>query len=266
MPFLALKNNKLCTYYELHGNRKKQTLVLISGLKGDHNVWSPLLTKLQKNYQVLIFDNRGCGKTTDNSVPFTVETLADDTMSILENLNLDQPIVIGHSLGGAITQVTASKYSQKIKKVVLCNTFAKFNDDATQGFTRILRLHQKAVTPEAIMMAIAPLVFSSNFLTVDFLKILSTASREQIYPQTLGNYTRQWQALTKFDGTKWLKTITIPTLVIGSSNDIICTVKEAEELHQKIKNSQLIILPGAHVSIMEQPLLLLKNLKNYCAT
>ena len=97
--------------------------MLISGLKGDHNVWSSLLPDLKKDYQVLIFDNRGCGQTTDSDVPFTIETLADDTMAILEKLNLDRSIVIGHSLGGAVTQVIASKYKHKIKKVVLCNTF-----------------------------------------------------------------------------------------------------------------------------------------------
>lgn len=57
-----------------------------------------------------------------------------------------------------------------------------FNADATQGFTNILSLHQKAATPEAIMMEIAPLVFSRKFLTVDFLKTLSEASHKQICP------------------------------------------------------------------------------------
>ena len=227
-------------------------------------MWAPILENLSKNYYLLIFDNRGIGRTTDISQPFTVDTMADDVIELIDALSIHCPTVVGHSLGGAITQVIAQKYPNKVKKIILCNTFMKLNANATRGFSHVLDLYRQKATPAQIMENILPWGFSPSFITTEFLQTLQQTSNDNPYFQTLNGYERQWNALLQFDSTKWVRDISVPTLIIGSRNDITATIAETSKLHTHIKRSELLILPGAHASMFECPKLLSRAIKNYC--
>ena len=58
-------------------------------------------------------------------------------------------------------------------------------------------------------------------------------------------------ALINFDSSQWIANISIPTLIIGSQDDITATIDESEEINRKIANSALEVLPGAHASFIE---------------
>ena len=58
-------------------------------------------------------------------------------------------------------------------------------------------------------------------------------------------------ALINFDSSQWIANISIPTLIIGSQDDITATIDESEEINRKIANSALEVLPGVHASFIE---------------
>ncbi|MDR3477005.1 MAG: alpha/beta hydrolase [Gammaproteobacteria bacterium] len=259
MAILNINSSKF--YYELHGNGIP--LVLIAGLKGEHANWVPILDALTKRYQVLIFDNRGVGQTIDSGEPFSVETMADDIMGLINKLDLKKPHLVGHSLGGAIAQKVAHKYAGEIGSIALCNTFAKFNDTGRKVFFDILMLHQANASPADIMDGIIPWAFSKKFLSPELIKIIQKASNENLYSQSLSDYSRQLQALYDFDSRHWVSTIDIPTLIIGSEDDMLATSKESQELARKISEARLVIMPTSHASYIEQPSDFVKHLDNF---
>ena len=73
--------------------------------------------------QVIIFDNRGAGKTEATPGSYTTELMAEDTLALLDGLNIKKTHIIGHSLGGAVAQYIALKAPHRINKLVLCGTF-----------------------------------------------------------------------------------------------------------------------------------------------
>ena len=264
MPFITLTNQNIRMYYQQYGDPQFPPLILISGLKADHKIWGSLLESLAKTHHLLTFDNRGSGQTSDDENPFSLETMADDVIELMHALNIKHPFITGHSLGGAITQIIARKYTTKIRKIILCNTFMKLNANAKQGFTHILDLHRQGATAAEIMHGIVPWGFSASFATAEFLQTLYQTSNDEPHPQTLNGYQRQLDAILEFDSSQWVNTIKVPTLVIGSENDITATKEEAKALNQQIRCSTSLILPGAHASMVEQPKLLSQAIKHYC--
>jgi 3-oxoadipate enol-lactonase len=56
-----IKINDINMYYEMHGSG--EPIVFISGFSCDHTVWEEVAKKLQNNYQIILFDNRGAGQS-----------------------------------------------------------------------------------------------------------------------------------------------------------------------------------------------------------
>ena len=68
---------------------KATPILLISGSGNVMDVWPlPLLLELSSNHTVIIFDNRGVGNTTSGTGPFTIDQFANDTVGLLDALNI----------------------------------------------------------------------------------------------------------------------------------------------------------------------------------
>lgn len=263
MPFITLPNRGLEVYYELHGDSKNPALVMINGLTRDHTAWKKMLADLSSKYHLLIFDNRGVGQTRDDGRSFSVDVMADDTVALIDALQLHQPFIAGHSLGGAVAQAMAKKYPFKIRKIALCNTFTKLNPEARQAFLNTLTVHQRNETQAEIVETLIPWVFSKSFVTPEVRKMIYDLSNANPHPQSAQDYKRQLDALYDFDSTAWIGSISIPTIVIGSIEDITATPDESKNIVTNIPGAKLEIIPGAHGSYTEQPVLLAEKLKTF---
>lgn len=69
---------------------------------------SPIVDILSQHFQVIIFDNRADGQTTDGGVILLVELMAQDVMELSDALNLQKPHIVGRSMGGTIVQSIAA--------------------------------------------------------------------------------------------------------------------------------------------------------------
>lgn len=261
MPFANLTDQKIKTYYELHGEPQKPTLMLINGLTRDCNAWKKILPQLITDYYVVIFDNRGVGQTQDDGHPFTTETMTQDTIALMQFLHLDKPFLAGHSLGGAIAQIIAKQYPMHIRKVALCNTFIKLNAQAREAFATAKEVYENNGSPVDVVEIFIPWVFSKSFVTPEVRAMIHELAKANPYPQSKNDYQRQLDALNSFDSGIWVSEINIPTLVIASSEDITATLQESQTLAKQIPGALLEILPGAHGSYTEQPLLFTEKLK-----
>ena len=64
------ENGNIKTYYELHGSGP--ALLMIAGMASDSKSWQFILNDLEKHYRVILFDNRGCGRTLTDNQPFDI--------------------------------------------------------------------------------------------------------------------------------------------------------------------------------------------------
>jgi len=112
--------NGIDIYYEIHGSG--EPLVLIAGLGYSIWVWHMMVAGLAGKNQVIIFDNRGVGKTGDPPGPYTAEMMADDTVGLIRALELEKVTILGHSMGGFIAQSLVLKYPEVVTKLILASS------------------------------------------------------------------------------------------------------------------------------------------------
>src|SRR4051794_27376066 len=110
--------NGLHMYYETHGEGRP--LLLLHGGLGSGEMFGPVIPALAgAGYQLIVPDLQGHGRTADIDRPIDHRLMADDICALIDHLGLDQPDVVGYSLGGGVACFTALKCPQKVRRMVM---------------------------------------------------------------------------------------------------------------------------------------------------
>jgi pimeloyl-ACP methyl ester carboxylesterase len=118
--------NGINLYYETHGTGR--SLILLHGGLGAGEMFGPILPALTERHQVTLVDLQGHGRTADIDRPIDVRLMADDIAALIDHLGLEEPDLVGYSLGGGVAFFTASKHPEKVRKLVMAS--AHINSDA----------------------------------------------------------------------------------------------------------------------------------------
>ncbi|MBI2742426.1 MAG: alpha/beta fold hydrolase [Chlamydiales bacterium] len=248
-----VKVNKSSFYYELHG--KGEPLVLIAGYACDISQWVRTLPLFANHFNVLIFDNRGAGRSESPDLPYTVEEMAEDLIGVLDAAKFGRCHVLGHSLGGSIAQQLAFTHPDRVDKLVIANSSAKFSPISTMVCNFFVKLRNLGITDENILEGMAPWLFSAPFLQggENVAKMIDLSMRNP-HHQSLVGQRRQLQALMNFDAREKIHKISAQTLLIGGEEDLLCAPKELFALANSIPRSQLFLFENqAHMTLIERP-------------
>ncbi|MGK7930039.1 MAG: alpha/beta fold hydrolase [Microcystaceae cyanobacterium] len=99
-------------------------LVFIHGWLLSHRYWQPLIEQLSPAYSCLSYDLRGFGQSqpiTSDEDPYSLAAYAQDLKELLQQLDIEQAWVIGHSLGGSIALWGADSCEERVKGVIGVN-------------------------------------------------------------------------------------------------------------------------------------------------
>src|SRR4030042_3292285 len=118
MPKAKVKDINL--YYEVHGSG--YPLILIRGLASNADHWYFQVPAFSPYYSVVVFDNRGIARSDIPDLPFTISTMADDTVGLMDSLGIPRAHILGISMGGMIAQKIALKYPQRVNGIILACT------------------------------------------------------------------------------------------------------------------------------------------------
>jgi pimeloyl-ACP methyl ester carboxylesterase len=109
--------NGLHLYHATYGSGRP--LVLLHGGLGSGEMFGPIIPLLATNHQVITVDLQGHGRTADIDRPLDVRLMADDIAALIRHLGLEQPDVMGYSLGGGVALFTASKHADLVRRAVV---------------------------------------------------------------------------------------------------------------------------------------------------
>ena len=248
----TIRANGIDIYYQIHG--QGEPLLLIAGLGCDCLLWTPILDALARQYQVIIFDNRGAGRSSAPDALYSVDQMAADTFALLDHLKICKTHVLGHSLGGAVAQTLAHQHPRVVNKLILCTTSQRFNQVSRLVESNILALREKSIAIPLIVDAILPWLYSSNFLEKSQqLETLKAQMLHAPYPQSTIGFKGQYYALATFDSSDWLAMISNPTLVLAGEDDRLC-LHDPHTLAKTLKQAQYIVFPHTgHLPFVEAP-------------
>ena len=104
-------------YYRTDG--QKQPLVLIHGITDDGLCWSPIAEVLAADYDVIMLDLRGHGKSEAPDDGYDYQTMATEVAGLITGLGLEKPVLMGHSLGAMTALTVASLFSDLPLAIIL---------------------------------------------------------------------------------------------------------------------------------------------------
>lgn len=209
-------------------------LVFIHGAGSSSKVWT-----YQKqyffNHEVVLIDLPGHGGR-----PGGKDTIGAYVEDVRQDINhLDDPVIIGHSMGGAITMMYVLKY--QVKACVLAGTGAKL-----RVFPAVLENIRKDYE-ETIDFILKYAVHNKTE------QIMRQAKKEMLNTSPEVMY-KDFLACDTFDVMHKIKEVDIPTLVVCGEQDMLTPVKYAEYVRTAIPNSRLeVIKECGHMLMLEKP-------------
>ncbi|MHA1960618.1 MAG: alpha/beta fold hydrolase [Candidatus Thorarchaeota archaeon] len=244
-------------YYEVHGPSDAPPLLWIAGWGNSHWLWFRQIPAFQERYRCIVFDNRGVGKSSKPDYPYTIGMFADDTVGLMEALNIDQAHVIGVSMGGFIAQQVAVSYPGKARSLVLISThFGGPNAIPQDNRTLAMMFASptETISQEQALEMRYSVAYSSQFLQENKLLLKQVREWTERDPQPL--YARMHQASattpSEFDVETEVKQISAPTLIIQGTSDLMIPPRNAEILADSISTSKLALIEGGpHMIIFE---------------
>jgi 3-oxoadipate enol-lactonase len=249
MGTIEVNGTKL--YYETHGQGKP--LILIQGCGGNITMWESQIEPLSKHFQLILFDNRGTGRSQVTPGDYTIPMLAQDTASLIEQLGIKQAHILGWSMGGMIAQELAIAHPDLVDKLIISASASKFPESSIflwKGFLDLL-LHQQY---ESLSRWHMSLCFSHDFFN-NAEKVAATLDglMNLPYPVTVEGFASQTAALFGYDSRGQLQNIQAPTLVLSAEEDGFFPVSIVRETAAEISNVEVQILPGSHLYYIEHP-------------
>jgi len=124
MPFIKIDGQDI--FYEKRGNKTGlPPLILLHGISSSTIAWKSQLEFFKDYTEVYAFDQLGHGRSSKPKIEYTMKYLAKILHGFIKKLNIKEPIILGHSMGGFILQVFTLIYPSIPKKIVLACTGPK---------------------------------------------------------------------------------------------------------------------------------------------
>jgi pimeloyl-ACP methyl ester carboxylesterase len=240
------------------GRRDGRAVVLIHGLgQSGARDWRKLIPALAQGYAVYALDLPGFGQSDKGNRLYSPANFAAAIENVIGRRVESPFVLVGHSMGGAVSLAYAAAYPQRVERLVLVDVagvlhravYAEFlsrlgthaasggkTDDAP-WFTAFL--HTMLTRAESIPVSTEPLLGSA-------------AVRQQMFrgdPNAIAAYT-----LVGHDFSRALRSIAVPTLLIWGSEDKVAPLRTGQMAAATIPNARLAVLQGAgHAPMLQSP-------------
>lgn len=268
MPIAKL--NKVDLFYDIMGAENSETVLLISGLGSQMTSWSASFCQefVDKGFRVIRFDNRDSGLSTfieydiDNvkelidllqqgkypKNSYQLVDMANDVISLLDELKVEKVHVLGRSLGGIVAQIIASDFPERVKSLTIIMS-TSLNPTLPQTKAEVMELMLRPM-PDfkkeldlyldqrlEFVKAIAGSRFPIQIEEEKILKELKRAPSANILGQICA------MTLTSYDLNR-LQKIKTPTLVVHGSEDSIFPLACGKDIANSISNTCFMEIEG----------------------
>jgi 3-oxoadipate enol-lactonase len=249
----TLNTNNITLYYEQHG--QGPDLLLIAGFTADHTVWHRVIDDLAKQFRVTIFDNRGAGQSDSPKAAYTIDTMADDVLELMDTLNIETTFVLGHSMGGFILQSLLARYASRFTRAILMCSRLGPNPKYELQASVNTELAGRGIDLATLAKNSAVLLFGNDFLSdPKNLEAYLERVKNNPHPQDIVGLQRQRDANNQFDKSAYLSRINTPLFALFGEEDGIAPPQSLSILKDHAKDLKTHVIPSCgHMPQFEKP-------------
>lgn len=234
--------------HQLTGRPGAPVLVLGNSLGTTGDLWRSQLAAFEERFLVLRYEHRGHGGSPAPPGPYTVDELGGDVLSLLDRLGLDRVRYAGVSLGGMVGMWLAAHAPDRIARLALCCTTARFDSPGPylERADRVRREGVATIAEQVVSRWFTPPFLSRETVTVQrFQQTLSGCDDE--------GYAGCCEAVGAMDLLPLLPSITAPTLVLAGEEDLATPPRCGQAIADAIPDATLHLVPGAaHLANVER--------------
>lgn len=260
-------------YVEEAGPAASKGAVFIHGSALRTDVWHYQMSGVG-GHRLVFFDLRGHGRSQPKGdLDFTIENLAGDIEAVIEDSELDEVVLVGHSIGGMIALQLASLRSEwlgsRIKGLVLLNTtyrpaydtsiggavvskverVIRHPIDALGGYHSAIERLRKIVRPtDAVFLAVAFAAFGprASAKQVDFTYDMTADTSADVLFSLVRSYR-------DYDVTQDLGEVTVPVLVLTGTHDRLTVPQASAYLAEHLPKAELKVFENCgHMTMLER--------------
>jgi pimeloyl-ACP methyl ester carboxylesterase len=231
------------------------TVVLVTGLGATMDMWSPSLlnnlTNAPNDYKVIIFDNRGAGETTIGTKQFSINQFTNDTLGLLDALNIEKTDMLGWSMGAIISQQLAGTHPERVNNLVLYASSCGGPDATLPAPEVISTFENHSSIPAEFAQKVIPLLFTKSWFAAnpDYNNYFPMPTESV----SLNVVDMQNEAFKHWSGNcQILGNISAPTLVIVGTDDLFTPSANSVNIVQDIPGAWLVQIKDAGHGLMFQ--------------
>ena len=246
--------------YEVNGDGET-TFLLFNGATLPLEFWGPFAEALGELGKVVRFDQRNAGKTRYEG-RFTLGDTAADAAALLDQLEIERAVVIGHAWGGRAAQVFARDFPDRLSHLVILGTGGQFPPIDMQKVAISMRRAMKEGNRESWEPLFETMWFGAGFAGRDPETFRSVANLLWGYRPPR---SAEWNARAYPSPGYW-GTARVPTLLVYGNEDKNGTPENARDLKERLPNASLVIVENAgHFIVRECPERVLAEVRTFLA-
>jgi len=243
-------------YVEEHGGGAGAPLLVIQGL--GYATWASRYQTpaLSRGRRVIAFDNRGAGRSLKPPGPYSIELLAEDAASVLDERGVISAHVLGHSMGGYIALALALRRPELVRSLVLVSTGAGAPaHEPVPEETMAQWLANAHLPPHEFARRTMHLSFRPGWTEEHaglYEELLAARLEHPTPPQC---WRAQFDAASRFvERGAPVERIASPALVVHGDADRVVPVSNGRALAERLPRAELVVFPGAgHLPTLEEP-------------
>jgi 3-oxoadipate enol-lactonase len=229
------------------------TVLLLHGwMFGADLNWLTCYVPLQDaGYRVIAVDHRGHGRGIRSQEPFRLADCADDCAALLGLLGVDQALVVGYSMGGAIAQLLAHSHPELVEGIVLSATTDQWRESRRMRISwRTMRALEFMLTHSQRRVWHTILRRNGRRDTSDEILDWIIGELERNDPKAIAEAGRE---MGRFDSRPWVAQIKAPAAVIAPRRDQLVPPRFQRQLARDIPGARLLEVDGDHTVVGMHP-------------
>ncbi|MCU1403717.1 MAG: alpha/beta hydrolase [Glaciihabitans sp.] len=255
---------------QVSGNLSGPVMLFAHGFGGSHDSWRFVTPEFSDTHKIVVFDHVGSGASDaaayDRGKYDSLHGYADDILEIITELQLEDVIFVGHSVGSMMGVLAANRAPERFSHLVLVGPSPRYVDD--EGY--IGGMTQQGV---------AELLDSSdsNYLgwsSVMGPVIMGNADRPELGQALVESFQTVDPAIAAHfarvtflsDNRRDLADVVVPTLILQSSDDVIAPLEVGEYVNEHTSNSTYVVMTSrGHVPNLSDPAQVAHHIRTYLA-
>lgn len=219
-------------------------VLFLHGIGGNRHAWDEQVAFFSREFTAAAWDARGYGDSDDYEGPLDFRDFSADLLRVLDHLKVSKTHLVGLSMGGRIARSFALAHPGRVRSLVLANTSPGFDALSPQQVAAFVE-QRRSLDP----IAQAKRLLGRDAPAQAFERLV--ASLRAVHRES---YLKAVEASVAQDLAAPLERIAAPTLVIASEEDPLYPPAIARGMASRIPGARLALLPGGHISNLEQPL------------